>query len=422
MLLEAYEVWKAYTELPILWTGWDHASTPVAFHTDEEAVMFAHPAPPSGFSGITIGGRVAHICRPKPKQFTANTSLEVNGVQTATIMWADRSRPAMVALTAHEAFHAHQVSHGFPYGNIMLMSAYPVYDCMVNALGEVEAKLLHRALSADDTEAAKQALDARAARQELLTSELCAFENGTEYQEGLAVYIEVRAQGKGDPNWQRWLSFLANANRNGEGAARYRFYASGMAYGLLLDRYMPKWQTVVMKNWPALAHVLADVMQHKPNPDRREFTDLSFQDILALQERDVLTREREVRRQVSDALPGIGLRVEASFCGTPVGGAWHPYQVQVLPGQSRFHPTLFSYIYDDGGEFRVERGGVEPEIVRRVIFERTDLQITMDGRPFSGESALGLLEIKGHDCYLRMPHAAVRLVDNLLEATQQSQD
>ncbi len=421
MLREAYKVWRAYAELPTLWHGWDHASTPVACYTDDEAVLFAHPNPPADFQPITIGEHVAHVSRPKPRTFTANTNVDVNGVQTATIMWADCSFASALSLTAHEAFHAYQQTNGFPTANIMLMSNYPVYDPLVNALGEVEAKLLRQAIIADDMEAARQALDARAARQQLLSPELRGYEDGNEYNEGLAVYVELQAQEQGGPNRQLWLDDLATANQNGKGADRARFYGSGMAYGLLLDRYYPDWQTAIMRDWPALSTALAKAVYYTPDPNCRDFKGMDFPLVLAQQEKDATARRQEMESRMAEAFPGTGVRVDATFQGVPVAGGWHPFMVKVVPGHGRFHPTMFSYIYDQGGEFKVERGGLEPEMIKRVVFERDDLQVTVDGQQFTGGNAQGLLEIKGSDSYLKMPDAEITWEGNTLKARQMSQ-
>ena len=73
------------------------------------------------------------------------------------------------------------MASGCPMGNIANVMKYPVNDARVQALGEIEAGLLSRAVSLTDNEdMVISALDARAARQALLSAEVVRFENEVE--------------------------------------------------------------------------------------------------------------------------------------------------------------------------------------------------------------------------------------------------
>lgn len=98
------KLWRLFVQQPQLWPGWDMAATPIAFHDDQRAVLFGHPNPPKEFKEIEAEGVNYFVAYNKPDSFTANTSVDLNGVPTATIMWHQREEEAMLGLISHEAF------------------------------------------------------------------------------------------------------------------------------------------------------------------------------------------------------------------------------------------------------------------------------------------------------------------------------
>ncbi|NLY54650.1 MAG: hypothetical protein GX060_08585 [Firmicutes bacterium] len=414
----ALELWKRFCSLTGLWEGWQHADTPVALYNDHQAVLLAHPSPPTEYVQREVDGEHVYVAEPKPEYLTANTAIELGGCFVATMRYDGAQSEAALALLAHEAFHVYQAEQGFPMANIMLMGAYPIFDPLVNALGEVEAFMLSRALTKDDIVAVKAALDARAARQALLTAELRAYENNNELHEGLATYIEIRAAGLAGEVGRRNLDYLAKCNCRGWGASRMRFYYSGMAYGLLADSLAAGWQQVtdVEKTHPA--ELLAAALGHQANSERRQFTPLDFAEIYAQQVEGTIHRQQELERQVRAALPGQGLRVEVSLRGQVTSGGWNPFGVKVLPDQTRFHPTVLTYNYDSGAKLRVSSGALEVAICQQIVFERDDLTVIVDGLVWRGSSARGRLEVRGTDCYLLVPKAIISLAAGVLQVTE----
>ena len=422
LLEEAVGLWKEYADLSEVFKGWVHQRTPLAFYTEEMAVLFAHPNPPTEFRAIEFGGVSFHVAKPKPKHFTANTSMDVGGIQTATMRWFEGTQVERLALAVHEAFHSYQHEVGIPFANIMLMTRYPAYDPVINALAEVEALLLEAAIDACGVlDVVYSLLDAHSARQALLEPDLLAWENQNELSEGLSTYTEMVVSQRDSIVWDANISKLRRINRKGFGVERQRFYFSGMAYGLILDQLVPSWQEEVTRGKNSLQGLLAEYLGYTPRPERREFGPVDFSDILARQQRECLERAEEQHRRVDEALPGKGMRVDISFSGTVQSGGWNPYTISVLPNGQRFHTTMLMYNYDTGTELRVESGALEPEMTVQVIFERPDLIVTLNGTPLPSGSHTGELVIEGADVRLYMPRATVDLDGSSLRVIESNQ-
>lgn len=412
----ALKMWKLYIRQPELWDGWDHSSTPVGFHDERTALLFGHPNPPAEFEERMAEGIRYHAALPKPVSFTANTSIILNGVPTATVMWHRREERAMLALVSHEAFHAFQMSTGCPMGNIATAMKYPVNDAAVQALAEAEAILLSRALAGPDSEeTVTAALDARASRQARLTAEVACFEDEVELGEGLATYIEIHSAGTCSDLWISKVRTLDRLNRNGWGADRLRFYYSGMAWGLLCDRYAPGWQR---SSWRPMAHILSESLGHTPDPHRRSYPGMDLDEMLSRHEREARNREERMRRTLAGAFPGSGLRVEVRTKGMPVGGGWNPNTAVTFPGTGRFHPDGLAYVFDTGTELRVEKDCLEVNNCRHMVFERPDLAVTLDGVPQEEGESRGRLEVNGKDCHVIIPRAVVRFAGGILAAEE----
>ena len=413
---KALKIWKLYIGQPSLWDGWDHASTPVGFHDEDMAVLFGHPEPPPEFTSRSADGISYHVALPKPVSFTANTSIELNGVPTATVMWHSRDESAMVALVSHEAFHAFQMSTGCPMGNIASAMKYPVNNASVQALGEVEARLLSRAVCLPgNEELVIAALDARSSRQALLSAEVACFEDEVELGEGLATYIEIHSAGASSSLWRSKLQMLDKVNRNAWGADRLRFYCSGMAWALLCDRYAPLWQR---SGWRPMAHMVAEAMGHTADMERNTYPEMDFREILARHEIEARKRQETMEKTLAEAFPGKGLRVEIHTKGIPVGGGWNPNTAVTFPGKGRFHPDGLAYVFDTGTEFKVGKDCLEVQNCRHIAFERPGLAVTVNGQfPSEGESR-GRLEIKGDDCNVILPLALVRMTGRRLTSEE----
>lgn len=410
------ELWKLFINQAELWPGWDHAKTPIAFHDQDRAVLFGHSNPTTEFIKKEGEGIIFHTACPKPVSFTANSSVELNGEPTATIMWHPREEEAMLALISHEAFHAYQMATGCPFGQISAAMKYPVNNPEVQALAETEGQLLYNALQHKESlNHVESALDARAARQKLLSTEVATFENEVELGEGLATYVEIRCAGHNSTPWNSKIQSLQKLNKKAWGADRLRFYYSGMAWALLCDKYAENWQT---RGWRTLAKIVAEAINYKPDPVNRNFPGLDFPAIFSRHEKEAEEREKDIRKTLARALPGTGLRVEVHTRGNPVGGGWNPNTAVTFPGIGRFHPTGLMYIFDTGSELKIERNCIEKENCRHIVFEQGDLSVRMNGKTITEGTHRGSLSICGDGCRVKISRARADYHSGLLIAEE----
>ena len=219
-----------------LWPGYDPLAVPLAVYDGQRTTLFRHPAPPEGFvlhaPGVSVyEGRYPAI--------TANSSADVGGVPTATVLLAGTRRPTgdLAPLAVHEAFHVFERAHHPAWaGNEADLFVYPTGDPDLLALRRLETEALRRAVAdrTDPTCWARVALALRDERFAVLDSASAAYERGTELNEGLALYVESRAAGH--PPTPLPLGGFAAAE------VRLRSYGTGAALAVLLDRTDPDWR------------------------------------------------------------------------------------------------------------------------------------------------------------------------------------
>lgn len=166
-----------------------------------------------------------------------------------------------VVYLCHELFHALQATREptrfagavASYGH---EADYPYDDEEFVESWNEEGQLLAEALAERDpegmAEVAEEFLDARRARREeaALSAELIAFEQHLEWLEGLAKYVELRlCELAGEEH--RAYRLAGNRLRSDFGVrlrslgtlpGQQRFYLSGAAQALLLDRLRPEWK------------------------------------------------------------------------------------------------------------------------------------------------------------------------------------
>ena len=176
-------------------------------------------------------------------QSIANTAFDWSGVRWTQIVWPlpaeERQRKTLMA---HELFHRiqNQLNLPTPQGgeNAHLDTVDGRYYF------QLELRALTRALRASsDEERRKASSDAilfRAERYKLFPAAV-AQEQALEWNEGLAEYTGVRI---GNPTPELQIKMALNDISNLGNATTFvrSFpYATGPAYGLLLDRYAPGW-------------------------------------------------------------------------------------------------------------------------------------------------------------------------------------
>jgi hypothetical protein len=238
----AFDVDSALVEmfsLP-LWPGFEPRSTPVAIFDGENTVLFRHPNPPASY--FSLSSRRGVYARPgRDSLVNSNTSATLGGVPTATVMLRPgdgTSAREWAAITAHEIFHVFQRSHHPSWiANEAELFTYPVDDAGALALRRAETAALRRALAAERTDSmscwAGTFARARRARFEAIGAASAAYERGTELNEGLARYVQLRALGR--------PVVLPPADFPPE-LIRARSYEIGAAIGQLLDRATSGWR------------------------------------------------------------------------------------------------------------------------------------------------------------------------------------
>lgn len=202
----------------------------VANQADAEGVLKAH-------GGVLTGVLPAD-------QNVANTAVEWSGTRWTQMLWPLHAGPeTRGTLIAHELFHRIQPQLKLPKleagENAQLDSLDGRYYL------QLEWRALARALQADDETARRQAAaDAllfRAERYRLFPA-ASAQEQALEQNEGLAEYTGVMAGNATQQARTQAALHDLSAHVDNQSFVRSFAYATGPAYGLLLDLYAPGWR------------------------------------------------------------------------------------------------------------------------------------------------------------------------------------
>lgn len=317
-----------------IWPGWDASNTPVlVYFPGEQEILLNHPNPPADF--VRADGLLPLTRRPAGKvwvrdgktQFDMdgqNTRTDINGVSTLVVAdtnsntrsWLrglmrssgtpserdDRltlralsgSAYSQMALAAHEAFHVFQHAHaaGKEVPERWLLD-YPVLSADNNLGVALEGRALATALraktQAEAVAAAREALAIRLWRRRQLPPNAVDYEDGTEFNEGLAKFVEYAltqaVEGRAPIEEMRWVrgfagfqdmsaprealirtllavtdgTLVVNNDPFGAAPVRFRLYSSGMAFAAILDRLgAPDWRTRIFEPRTTLTGLLAE--------------------------------------------------------------------------------------------------------------------------------------------------------------------
>jgi hypothetical protein len=337
-----------------LWPGFDPRAVPVAIYDGERTYLFRHPAPPEGFQPLpdhpnvwTYGGRHPSV--------TANRSVEVGGVLTATVMpsASNASLRARAALVIHEIFHVFQRQHHPAWSaNEVELFAYPVDDAALLALRRSESEALRRAVGSSEIDDAicwtRTAMDVRRERFARLPSGSATYERQSELNEGLPTYVEYRAIGEAGAD-------VLPAEEFAPEAVRQRAYRTGAALALLLDRVFPDWRATLVQNdsasldsmltaavatQPGVARVCA-----LPSEETMRIRTTAAADIETLRD-----RRGEQRREF---LGRAGWRIVISAGATPLfPQGFDPLNVHLLAPDVVLH-TRFLKLGNDGSSIEI---------------------------------------------------------------------
>ena len=275
-----------------LWPGFRPDTIPVLYVVPQQGILllgWGPGAPPAGFApvpGVTGAAWQAQALRT-----AASTGTSLGDRQVAQVfVFPDANEALLFGTTAHEAFHVFERSAArddrrFGSGeNSFLVSSYPVFDPADEAGWALEGRLLGRALAAttaaERRERTREFVAAREARHRALGSEYAEFEKLAELNEGLAEYTLVRslALAAAEPAfpWRadaerevaRHRARLDSLTTDVRQSLRLRFYATGPAMGLLLDRLAgPPWRAELVRRDLTLQEMLAEASGYR-DPER----------------------------------------------------------------------------------------------------------------------------------------------------------
>lgn len=172
----------------------------------------------------------------------ANTALDWSGRRWTMVLWPLPADPARRRrLLAHELWHRIQLSLGFPLHS----PANPHLDAGPGRVWlRLEGRALAEALRVSGNQRKSALLDAlrfRAARA-VLDRAADSSEAALERNEGLAEYTGYRLSGAGIEQQAQWAIEALGVMDTAATIARSFAYATGPAYGLLLDELRPGWR------------------------------------------------------------------------------------------------------------------------------------------------------------------------------------
>ena len=216
---------------------------PILFVDPDSRTLVANQLDALG--ALTAQGGVYVGTLPKSENF-ANTATDWSGTHWTEMMWPlpdERSRRDTLIL--HELFH--RIQDKLPFAPMRNASNAHLDTLDGRYTMLLEYRALTRALNASDDERRAAIADAllfRADRYRLFPK-AAADEKALEMNEGLAEYTGVRL-GNPQPSEAQAAALRDLSNQaKVPSLVRSFAYATGPAYGLLLDRYRPDWRTAL---------------------------------------------------------------------------------------------------------------------------------------------------------------------------------
>ena len=311
---------------PLIWPGFRPDTIPTLYviaHQGKVLVQWRHDWP-AGFTPLV----------ERQDAGTAGSGMvSLPSGRFISFMSVDSSMsPGLVVGTSiHEAFHSFERSvmrEGQTFGsweNAMLVGSYPVFDVENETAFALEGKKLRQVLGAATPDAARRLarefLALRETRQRVLDSEFTEFEKLAEMNEGLAQYALIRglaelarreggawtaAAGHQAALESALLDSLLTLSRR---SIRRRFYATGSAIALVLDRLAGEtWKARLLEENLNLQETLAAVIGYEGAGE----PDIPSRDLARMKaeaERAV-TQLRTVRISQADSISrGQGIRI-----------------------------------------------------------------------------------------------------------------
>ncbi|MEW6128179.1 MAG: hypothetical protein AB1757_14150 [Acidobacteriota bacterium] len=296
----------------------------------------------------------------------SNTALKWAGVKWTMVSYplpVDKQVRAQLML--HELFHRVQEDLGFAAAN----PANNHLDSFTGRLWlQYEWRALQRALTAQGSERQKAIADAlmfRAYRRNLFP-QAARSENELEINEGLAEYTGVKLCGTSDAVSARFFAGELRRFESRPTFVRSFAYASGPAYGLLLDAIHPHWRKAIKQLGDmglilAKAHRVKLPVNFKQAAERRA-KPYDCTSLLALESERESRREKRVAGYRAQFIEGAVLSIPLT---NEVQYSFNPNNVEVLDDANTVFPNL--RISDAWGILNVTGGAVLTRLDGRVV-------------------------------------------------------
>jgi hypothetical protein len=354
------------------WPGYEPLGVPLAVYDGRNTFLFRHPAPPEGFRAAAGTDPPAWVRSGRHPSVTANSSADVGGVTTATVLAdgarAERTASDLAAVALHEAFHVFQrARHPGWSANEGDLLLYPVEDAQLLGRRRLEAAALARALAAGEpAEAAcwaARALAYRRDRYARMDSTFSRYERLTELNEGLAQYVQLLALDR--------TTVDIPPEEFGAAEVRRRVYTVGPALAFLLDRVAPGWKDSLEANDTLpLDALLANAIASRRSPaactlDSSTVTEI---DRAARVDAAAVIATRVERRRMFDSRTGWRVTIIAGV-GHPLWPkGFDPLNVTIVEG-GLLH-TRFLALGNDAGDIRViDEAGADIETLTEAAGE-----------------------------------------------------
>ncbi len=350
----------------VLWPGFDPLTIPLAVYTGERTYLFRHPSPPEGFSPVAGTQPGTFAIEGRHPSVTSNSSAEMGGTVTATLLAdgprANRSPTELAATALHEAFHVYQRRrHPGWSANEGDLFLYPTDDARLLGLRRLESAALRRALAAPNaTGSACWARLALRFRRECFAGMDPAFstyERLTEFNEGLATFVELLAAGKTTVEIPE-AEFRAIEFRS-------RIYAIGPALAFVLERLRPGWQAALeADDKQYLDRMLESAVgadgQGRAVPCAFAADEIARIERTAKEDVAAVIAARGERRKVFDTRPGWRVVVHAAQKQPLWPQGFDPLNVERVEGG--FLHARFLRLGNDVGELRaIDEAGADIE-------------------------------------------------------------
>jgi hypothetical protein len=226
------------------WPGFEPRRTAVEVFDGTDTYLWQHSQPPQEFKPFVGAQPGLFVFRGRHETVRANTGVIVNGVPTATADISQKGQEStaqLASLLIHETFHVYERKAHPNWGaNEADLFTYPFDDPKALLERRLETLALVKALrGTNDQDAecwAQTALTERAERFGKLPTTNAAYERGTELNEGLAQYVEYKSINKAPA--LTTSDFPIDKIRD-------RGYATGQAFAILLDRFVPDWKSTI---------------------------------------------------------------------------------------------------------------------------------------------------------------------------------